>query len=106
MLFREAGKELFLVGGAVRDLALGLEMKALDDLDFCTNALPTESLEILKKNNFSTYDMGFEFGTVGATLYGPKEGGFPKDVQVTTYRSAEFYRRGEPASRSQVRYHD
>ncbi len=93
-IFREAGKELFLVGGAVRDLALGIEMKDLDDLDFCTNALPAQSLEILKKNNFSTYDMGFEFGTVGATLYGPKEGGFPKDVQVTTYRSSEFYRRG------------
>ena len=92
--FKEADKELFLVGGAVRDLALGIDMKELDDLDFCTNALPEESLKILRRNKFSTYDMGFEFGTVGATLRGPEEDGFPKDVQVTTYRSAEFYRRG------------
>ena len=92
--FSKAGKELFLVGGAVRDLALGIPMKDLDDLDFCSNARPAESLEILQKNGFSTYDMGFEFGTVGATLKGPKSEGFPKDVQVTTYRSAEYYRRG------------
>ncbi len=92
--FREADKELFLVGGAVRDLALGIKMEQLDDLDFCTNALPAESLNILRRNKFSTYEMGFEFGTVGATLKGPDGQGFPKDVQVTTYRSAEFYRRG------------
>ncbi len=91
--FHNAGKELFLVGGAVRDIALGATYEELDDLDFCTNARPAESLKILKDNRFQTYDMGFEFGTVGAVLKG--EGpGFPKDVQVTTYRSAEYYRRG------------
>jgi len=38
--------------------------------------------------------MGFEFGTVGCVLQGPESEGFPKDVQVTTYRSEEYYRRG------------
>lgn len=92
--FERAGKELFLVGGAVRDLALGRGLDTLDDLDFCTNARPGESLKILKKSNFNTYDMGFEFGTVGAVLHGDEAAGYPKDCQVTTYRSEEYYRRG------------
>lgn len=92
--FERAGKELFLVGGAVRDLALGIPMSELDDLDFCTNARPQETLDLLKKTGFATYDMGFEFGTVGCVLTGPKDAGFPKDCQVTTYRSEEYYRRG------------
>ncbi len=92
--FSEAGKELYLVGGAVRDIALGIPQEELDDLDFCTNARPEESLQIIKDANLPHYDMGFEFGTVGAVLHGPKEEGYPKDCQVTTYRSEEYYRRG------------
>ena len=92
--FSEAGKELYLVGGAVRDIALGIPQEELDDLDFCTNARPEESLQIIKDANLPYYDMGFEFGTVGAVLHGPKEEGYPKDCQVTTYRSEEYYRRG------------
>ena len=92
--FHSAGKELFLVGGAVRDLAMGGSEVDLDDLDFTTNCLPDETLAILQGNGFRTYEMGIEFGTVGAVLSGPPSGGFPKDVQVTTYRSGEYYRRG------------
>lgn len=92
--FEGAGKELYLVGGAVRDIALGAQWADLDDLDFCSNARPEESLKILNDGGFNTYDMGFEFGTVGCVLQGPKKEGFPKDVQVTTYRSEEYYRRG------------
>jgi poly(A) polymerase len=92
--FEDAGKELFLVGGAVRDLALGVPLEELDDLDFCTNARPEESLAIIKANRIPHYEMGIEFGTVGAVLHGPKEEGYPKDCQVTTYRSEEYYRRG------------
>lgn len=92
--FARAGKELYLVGGAVRDLALGADICELDDLDFCTNARPAETLKILRSGRFNTYDMGFEFGTVGCVLHGPEEAGYPKDCQVTTYRSEEYYRRG------------
>ncbi len=92
--FEAAGKELFLVGGAVRDIALGIPEEELDDLDFCTNARPEESLQIIKDANLPHYDMGIEFGTVGAVLHGPQEEGYPKDCQVTTYRSEEYYRRG------------
>ncbi len=92
--FHDAGRELFLVGGAVRDLAMGASYQDLDDLDFCTDARPAESLEILRRANFRTYDVGIEFGTVGAVLKGKSSEGYPKDVQVTTYRSKEMYSRG------------
>ena len=82
------------MGGAVRDLALGGTVAQLDDLDFCTDARPEESLKILRDANLPTYDMGFEFGTVGCVLKGDEADGYPKDCQVTTYRSEETYRRG------------
>jgi poly(A) polymerase len=92
--FDRAGKELFLVGGAVRDLAMGHSYSELDDLDFATNASPEASLEILQGAGIRTYDVGIEFGTAGAILRGPRSEGYPKDVQITTYRSSETYRRG------------
>jgi poly(A) polymerase len=73
---------------------MGERYDALDDLDFATSASPEQTLAILKKNRFSTYDVGIDFGTVGTTLRGKESEGFPKDVQITTYRSAEVYRRG------------
>ena len=41
----KAGKDIFLVGGAVRDFIQGKQPK---DWDLVTNALPDESKEILK----------------------------------------------------------
>ena len=92
--FEQEGHDLYLVGGAVRDLALEESLSALDDLDFCTDARPEESLRILQDYEFSTYDLGMEFGTVGCVLHGSDEKGYPKDCQITTYRSSEYYRRG------------
>ena len=92
--FEEEERELFLVGGAVRDWALGETIENLDDLDFCTDARPEETQRILETHGFTTYDLGFEFGTVGCVLHGPEEKGYPKDCQITTYRSEEYYRRG------------
>jgi poly(A) polymerase len=93
-VFEAAGRELFLVGGAVRDLLMGAPIEELDDLDFCTNARPQETLSILCEAGFSTYDVGIEFGTIGCVLRSDKKG-YPKDCQITTYRSSEFYRRGD-----------
>lgn len=93
--FDREGRELFLVGGAVRDWALGAAMEELDDLDFCTDARPEETEAILEEYGFSTYELGSEFGTVGCVLHGPDGAeGYPKDCQITTYRSEESYRRG------------
>lgn len=92
--FDEAGYDLYLVGGAVRDWALGKSAEELDDLDFCTNARPPQTTAVLEAAGFPIYELGTEFGTVGAIVHGPKSQGYPKDCQITTYRSAEFYRRG------------
>ncbi len=45
-LFLDAGHELYLVGGAVRDRLLGTAVEELTDLDFATSALPAESARI------------------------------------------------------------
>lgn len=92
--FEAAGKELFLVGGAVRELARGVAMEKIDDLDFCTNARPEETLAILQAQDLTIYDVGIEYGTVGCVLYHEEREGYPKDCQITTYRSHEYYRRG------------
>lgn len=92
--FERAGRDLYLVGGAVRDYELGAPVENLDDLDFCTDARPAETSKILKKANFTVYELGAEFGTVGAVVRGPEDQGYPKDCQITTYRSDEYYRRG------------
>ena len=92
--FDDAGRDLYLVGGAVRDYELGEPVEALDDLDFCTDARPKETARILREANFPVYELGAEFGTVGAVVHGPEGEGYPKDCQITTYRSEEYYRRG------------
>lgn len=102
--FEKAGKELFLVGGAVRELARGIDFELIDDLDFCTNARPQETLEILRGAKLTIYDVGIEFGTVGTVLYSDTLAGYPKDCQITTYRSEEYYRRG--SRHPQVSYGD
>ncbi len=92
--FERAGRDLYLIGGAVRDYELGESVEDLDDLDFCTDARPKETARILREANFTVYELGAEFGTVGAVVHGPKDQGYPKDCQITTYRSEEYYRRG------------
>jgi poly(A) polymerase len=84
-LFAEAGHELALVGGPVRDAMLG---RAHTDLDFTTSAHPDETERLLKGWAKATWDMGREFGTIGA-----RKG--PWVVEVTTYRSEAY----DPSSR-------
>ena len=89
-LFREAGHELYLVGGAVRDHLRGYPLETLPDLDFATSALPAESARILRQAGLPVFTMGSRFGTVGTILDG--EDG-RREVQVTTYRG-EVYANG------------
>ena len=61
-LFRKNGKQLFVVGGAVRDAILG---KSPKDFDLATNAVPDEVIKIAKDNGLSTTDeVGKAFGVV------------------------------------------
>jgi poly(A) polymerase len=79
-LFAAAGHELALVGGPVRDAMLG---RPHTDLDFATSAPPEETERLLKDWAGATWDMGRDFGTIGA-----RSG--PWVVEVTTYRSEAY----------------
>ena len=71
-------KELYLVGGCVRDLLLGREPK---DYDLTTNATPEEVKEICKKAGLKTFDSGIKHGTVTVI-----DSFFHQSYEVTTYR--------------------
>ncbi len=93
--FEAAGHELALVGGPVRDAVLG---RSSADLDFTTSARPDDTEAILRRWNRggAIWDMGREFGTLGASRDGVK-------VEVTTYRTESY----DPASRKPaVQYGD
>lgn len=84
-LFRQAGHELYLVGGSVRDALLG---KLGHDLDFTTSARPDQTHALLKEFTPSTWDIGKEFGTIGAMK---KADGQEWLIEITTFR-ADLYR--------------
>ena len=75
--FAEAGRELALVGGPVRDAFLGREV---NDLDFATDARPDEILRLVKPISDTQWDIGRQFGTIGALMDG-------LTVEITTYRT-------------------
>lgn len=89
-LFANAGFELSLVGGPVRDLFLG---RVSPDLDFTTNATPEEILSVGKKWADSHWEMGRAFGTIGFRKRNRHQQVLL--IEVTTYR-AEAY---DPESR-------
>ena len=75
-LFDAAGHELSLVGGPVRDAFLG---RPVTDLDLTTDATPDETLAIVNPAADAVWEIGREFGTIGAR--------FGKHtVEITTYR--------------------
>src|SRR5262245_61846788 len=78
--FADAGHELYLVGGSVRDLLLG---RASEDLDFATSAHPRETTRALQGWADRRYFVGVKFGTVGALKGGTR-------VEITTFRE-EIY---------------
>lgn len=76
--FEKAGAEIYIVGGAVRDLIIGREIY---DWDFATNLTPEEMQKLFPKNGFYNN----EFGTFRIV-------GKDKEVfEVTTYRSEAGY---------------
>ena len=79
-LYHGNGFELYLVGGAVRDGILDIPT---NDFDFTTNATPDESIELLKKNNYKTTEVGKAFGTI--ELYDQE-----RVVHITTFRKDTY----------------
>ncbi|HWI32235.1 MAG TPA: CCA tRNA nucleotidyltransferase [Microbacterium sp.] len=78
--FADAGRELAIVGGPVRDALLG---RTTNDLDFTTDAMPDEILRIVKPVSSTQWDIGRDFGTIGAKVRG-------EQVEITTFRADSY----------------
>ncbi|AZS45331.1 CCA-adding enzyme [Microbacterium oleivorans] len=78
--FSDAGFELAIVGGPVRDALLG---RTVNDLDYTTNARPDDILRIVKPLSTATWDIGRAFGTIGAKVRG-------EQVEITTFRADSY----------------
>lgn len=78
--FSAAGRELAIVGGPVRDALLG---RVTHDLDFTTDARPDEILRLVTPISSTQWDVGREFGTIGARVAG-------EQVEITTYRADSY----------------
>ncbi|NLP84844.1 CCA tRNA nucleotidyltransferase [Microbacterium sp. CFH 90308] len=78
--FADAGFDLAIVGGPVRDALLG---RTTNDLDFTTDARPDDILRIVKPISTAQWDIGRAFGTIGARIRG-------EQVEITTYRADSY----------------
>ncbi|HYI51081.1 MAG TPA: CCA tRNA nucleotidyltransferase [Microbacterium sp.] len=84
--FAEAGHELAIVGGPVRDALLD---RVTNDLDFTTDARADDILRIVKPLSTAHWDVGREFGTIGARVRDPRSGAV-EQVEITTYRADSY----------------
>ena len=82
--FNDSGKELYLVGGAVRDMLMG---KKIHDWDLATNALPDETTDIIKRIGGKVIPTGIKHGTV--TVFYKKQ-----SAEITTFRTESGYSDG------------
>lgn len=78
--FAVAGRELYLVGGSVRDAVLG---RLTTDLDFTTDARPYEVQHIVRPWADALWDTGIDFGTVGVGKAGHR-------LEITTFRADRY----------------
>jgi poly(A) polymerase len=93
-LFADAGHQLYLVGGSVRDALLNRGTGS--DLDFTTDARPERVQQIVRRWADGLWDTGIEFGTIGA-IKGMQR------VEITTFRADSY----DQVSRNpQVRFGD
>jgi len=81
-LFAGADKQLYLVGGVVRDLMLG-RLVPDADVDLATDATPTETTRLLRGWSDRQFLVGVKFGTVGAL----KDG---RTFEITTFREERY----------------
>ena len=82
--FTRAGHRLYLVGGVVRDLLLGLPLPDDGDIDLTTDARPEATKAVVGGWADAVWTQGERFGTIGVK----KEG---REFEITTHR-AEAYR--------------
>lgn len=82
--FVDAGFEIYLVGGSVRDLLANRKVK---DWDLTTNATPEEMLKLFPEGFYDN-----QFGTVGIPIETLEETEHKNVVEVTTYRTERGYK--------------
>ncbi|HEX4728520.1 MAG TPA: CCA tRNA nucleotidyltransferase [Jatrophihabitans sp.] len=80
--FAEAGHQLYLVGGPVRDALMG---RPVNDLDFTTDATPDQVQGLLVGLASTVWTTGIQYGTIGAQI-----GGQP--CEITTFRADRYDR--------------
>lgn len=81
-VFADAGFELHLVGGSVRDAIL---RRPSGDLDFTTEARPADTEALLRGVCSAVWTTGADFGTIGGRFRGHQ-------VEVTTFRADAYDR--------------
>jgi poly(A) polymerase len=86
--FTDAGFEVHLVGGSVRDALIAAgsgRPRVPGDLDVTTDARPEQVLRLLRGFASSTWNTGIAFGTVGAEVDGVR-------LEITTFRADRYDR--------------
>jgi len=83
-LFNSGGREIYLVGGAVRDSMMG---KEIHDWDLATDALPEEVTAIVKRAGGKVIPTGIKHGTV--TVFYKNN-----TAEITTFRLEAGYSDG------------
>ena len=83
-LFFKNNYELYMVGGAVRDILMD---KTPHDYDFATNATPDQMLKIAEESNIEVIPTGIKYGTVTFRIDN-------QSFECTSYRSDGNYSDG------------
>ncbi|GBD23952.1 CCA-adding enzyme [bacterium HR29] len=78
--FRRRGRQLWVVGGAIRDRLLGI---AGSDADYATDALPDEVEAIARELGAPVTTVGKKYGTIGILVDG-------RWTEITTFRGESY----------------
>ncbi len=83
--FEQAGHELYLVGGSVRDALLG---RLGNDLDYTTSARPDEIEALVRTVTNAVWDVGRAYGTIACRIR--ENDGTEWVVEITTFRADSY----------------
>lgn len=76
----ENGYQCYIIGGAVRDIIMGVEPK---DYDFATSALPNEITDVFTSQGYKVIPTGIQHGTVSVLID-------DTTFEITAFRADKF----------------